>query len=54
MEKNECKGCIYDLTDRVETNAEKLIIIMNNCSACKRGKLEEYKDYYPDLYKTVE
>lgn len=52
MKENECKGCVYDLTDRVETNAEKLIVIMDNCFACKRGKKEEYKDSFADLYKT--
>lgn len=54
MKVNECKGCIYDLTDRVETDVEKFNIILDNCCACKRGKKEEYRDGCPDLYKAIE
>ena len=50
--KHECYGCIYDLTDRVETDLEKFIIILDNCNSCKRAKLKEYKDDFPDLYKS--
>ena len=51
-EENECKGCIYDLTDRVETDVAKFNTILDNCCSCKRGKLKEFQDGYPDLYKT--
>jgi len=52
MAENECKGCIYDLTDRVETDVEKFNIFLDNCCSCKRGTIGEYKDIFPDLYKT--
>lgn len=52
MCENICKGCIYDLTDRVETDAEKFNIILDNCCACKRAMLGEYQDDFPDLYKS--
>lgn len=54
MEENICKGCIYDLTDRVETDVEKFNIILDNCCNCKRGKLKEFQDAFPDLYKATE
>ena len=54
MEENICKGCIYDLTDRVETDVEKFNIILDNCCSCKRGKLEEFQDGLPYLYKATE
>lgn len=52
MEENKCKGCIYDLTDGVETDVEKFNIILDNCCACKRAMLEEYQDNFQDLYKS--
>ena len=52
MEENICKGCIYDLTDRVETDVEKFNIILDNCCSCKRGMKEEYQNDFPDLYKS--
>lgn len=48
---NECKGCIYDLTDRVAKSGDELIEIMDRCTDCKREKLDEYKDIYEDLYR---
>ena len=50
--KHECEGCIYDLTDRIETDVEKLNIIVDNCCACRRGMKKEYKNGFPDLYKS--
>lgn len=52
MEKNICKGCIYDLTDRVVTDKEVFNNILDNCCDCKRAMLEEYQDRFPDLYKS--
>ena len=52
MEENKCKGCIYDLTDRIVTDKEVFNTILDNCCACKRGMLEEYQDDFPDLYKS--
>lgn len=52
MEENVCKGCIHDLTDRVEADVEKFNIILDNCCSCKRGVREEYKNDFPDLYKS--
>lgn len=49
--ENECKGCIYDLTDKVEINMEIFETILDNCSACKRSKKEEFKKDFCDLYK---
>ena len=54
MEDNVCKGCIYDLTDRVVTDKEIFNTILDNCSCCKRGMLEEYQEKFSDLYKTAE
>jgi hypothetical protein len=53
-EESECKGCIYDLTDRIETDMEKFNTILDNCCSCRRGKLKEFQDGYPDLYKAKE
>lgn len=53
-EENECKGCIYDLTDRIEIDMKKFNIIWDNCCSCKRGKLKEFQDGYPDLFKAKE
>lgn len=54
MEDNICKGCIYDLTDRIETDREKFNTILDNCCNCKRGKLKEFQDDFLDLYKAME
>lgn len=54
MEDNVCKGCIYDLTDRFETDVEKFNLILNTCCSCKRGKLKEFQNDFPDLYKAAE
>lgn len=51
VEENKCKGCVYDLTDRVETDVEKFNVILDNCCSCKRAMKEEYKDSFADLYK---
>ncbi len=53
-EENECRGCVYDLTDRVETDVEKFNIILDNCCSCKRGKLKKFQSDFPDLYKIKE
>jgi hypothetical protein len=50
--KHECSGCIYDLTDRIVTDVETFNTILDNCCACKRCKLKEYKDDFADLYKS--
>lgn len=54
MNKNECKGCINDLTNKVVTNKEIISTIIDNCSCCKRGVIEEWKDKVQDLYKKKE
>lgn len=54
MAGNKCKGCIYDLIDRVVTDKEIFNNILDNCSNCKRAMLEEYQDKFQDLYKTKE
>ena len=51
MKENKCKGCVYDLTDRVETDVENFNVILDNCCSCKRAMKEEYKDSFADLYK---
>ena len=48
--ENICKGCIYDLTDRVETDVEKFNTILDHCCSCRRAKTEN-QNYFPDLYK---
>ena len=53
MAENICKGCKYDLTDRVITDQEEFNIILDNCCACKRAMLEEYQDEFLDLYKPI-
>ena len=53
MADNVCKGCIYDLTDRIVTDTETFNTILDNCCACKRAKLEEYQDEFLDLYKPI-
>ena len=52
MEENICKGCIYDLTDRVVTDKEVFNTMLDNCCSCKRGMKEECQDGFPDLYKS--
>lgn len=54
MKENECKGCIYDLTDRVVTDKEAFNIIMDKCSCCKRAVIEAYKHKLEDLYQGKE
>lgn len=54
MADNVCKGCIYDLTDRIVTDTETFNAILDNCCGCKRAKLEEFQDAFPDLYKATE
>lgn len=51
MNENECKGCVYDLTNRIVTNEERLKLIIENCCHCKRGVKEEYQDMFSDLYE---
>ena len=53
MADNVCKGCVYDLTDRVVTDREVFNTILDNCCVCKRAKLEEYQDEFLDLYKPI-
>ena len=53
MAGNVCKGCKYDLTDRVVTDREEFNIILDHCCVCKRAKLEEYQDEFLDLYKPI-
>lgn len=50
METNECKGCKFDLTDRIAKDETELISIMNRCGKCKRAKLPRYQEEYDDLY----
>lgn len=54
MTDNKCKGCKYDLTDKVVTDKEIFDTILDTCCACKRGVLEEYQDKLLDLYATEE
>ena len=54
MKTNDCKGCVYDLTDRIETDVEKFNIILDNCCSCKRGCDEKHQDGLTDMYKTKE
>ena len=54
MAGDKCKGCIYDLTDRVVTDKETFNTILDNCCDCKRAMLEGYQDRFQDLYKTEE
>ena len=54
IKENKCKGCKYDLTDRTVTDKEVFNTILDMCSACKRGVLEEYQDKFLDLYTTEE
>lgn len=46
-----CNGCVYDLADRTESDPYVLCDIIDVCSSCKRGKIEEYIAEYPDLYR---
>jgi len=53
IEENTCSGCIYDLTDRVVTDEEIFNNILDNCCACKRGVIAEYRDNFKDLYTKI-
>ena len=52
MTGDKCKGCKYDLTDRVVTDKEIFNNILDNCSACRRAMLEDYQYEFQDLYTT--
>ena len=54
MAENKCKGCKYDLTNRTVTDKEVFNTILDMCSVCKRGVIEEYQDKVLDLYITEE
>lgn len=54
---NECKGCIYDLTNenvicQIKNNTDKLNIVLDNCCICKRSMLDEFKDEFKDMYRS--
>ena len=53
MEENKCKGCKYDLIHKTITDKSVFNTILDMCSACKRGVLEEYQDKFLDMY-TIE
>jgi hypothetical protein len=54
METNVCKGCIYDLTDKIVTDDKTFIEFLDNCCSCKRGIVEEHQHMFKDLYKAIE
>lgn len=54
MGTNECKGCIYDIEDKKEYTEKIISTIIDNCSCCKRGVIEEYQNKFSDLYTTEE
>ena len=52
MSENKCKGCIYDLTNKIISSEERLKHFIDNCCSCKRCMKEEYQDMFSDLYES--
>lgn len=49
----ECKGCKFDLTNRVAKDNEELCSIIDRCSNCKRAVYPPDVTYEKDLYEPI-